>query len=327
VTADLTLQSGIAPTITDYLALKRALGRRFLGEAYVLRGLDRFLASRAPHGAVLTAESFAAWSLTLAHLSPTTRRGRMRVVRNLCLYARRRDPTCFVPDDATFPTVVPARRPHIFTEAQIARLLEVAASLPPRSTSPLRGPTCRVAVALLYTCGLRRGELVRLVLSDYDPRERTLLVRASKFHKSRLVALSADACRELDEYLVAREELGDGPDGPLLVRSGHGIRGRSGGGFGRSMRSLFRAAGVRTVAGALPRVHDLRHTHAVHALLRWYRAGADVNAKLPMLATSMGHASVVSTAYYLQLLDPVLQTANDRFADHVARFLPKGGAR
>jgi integrase len=184
-----------------------------------------------------------------------------------------------------------------------------------------------VAVALLYTCGLRRGELVRLVLSDYDPRERTLLVRASKFHKSRLVALSADACRELDQYLVARGELGDAPDGPLLVRSGHGIRARSGGGFGRSMRSLFRAAGVRTAAGALPRVHDLRHTHAVHALLRWYRAGADVNAKLPMLATSMGHASVVSTAYYLQLLDPVLQTANDRFADHVARFLPKGGAR
>jgi integrase len=314
----------------EYLSLKRALGRRFTAEAYVLRSLDRFLADHAPTCATLTAESFAAWCLTLTHVSPTTRRARMRVVRNLCLYCRRRDPTCFVPDDATFPAAAPPRRVHIFTEAQIARLLEVAAGLSARSTSPLRGPSCRLAVVLLYTCGLRRGELVRLALSDYDARERTLLVRASKFHKSRFVALSTDACRELEQYLVARRQLEQVPGEPLLVRSSGGLRPRSGGGFGQSMRRLFLAAGVRTATGALPRVHDLRHTHAVHALLRWYRVGADVNSKLAVLATSMGHVSVVSTAYYLKLLEPVLEAASDRFADHVAGIIDpgaKGGGR
>jgi integrase/recombinase XerD len=321
VTTTDTLRSPIGPAITDYLSLKRALGRRFTNEAYVLHCLDQFLATAASTCPTLTAESFAAWCLTLAHLSPTTRRARMRIVRNLCLHVRRGTPTCFVPDDATFPAIRPARRPHIFSEEQIARLLQVAAGLPARSTSPLRGPTCRLAIVLLYTCGLRRGELVRLLLSDYDPGERTLLIRASKFHKSRLVALSNDASRELDRYLVARRRLKHAPEDPLLIRSGGGLRPRSGGGFRQSMRSLFLAADVRTVDGALPRVHDLRHTHAVHALLRWYRAGVDVQARLPALATSMGHVSVVSTAYYVKLLEPVMQAASERFATHVGSII------
>jgi integrase len=82
------------------------------------------------------------------------------------------------------------------------------------------------------------------------------------------------------------------------------------------MRALFRAADVRTAQGRIPRVHDLRHTYAVHALLRWYRAGVDVQAKLPALATAMGHVSIASTAYYLGFLEPVAQAASARFAQH-----------
>ena len=228
-----TLQSPIGPAITDYLSLKRALGRQFANEAHILRGLDRFLAGHAPSAPALTAESFAAWSLALAHLNPTTRRARMRVVRNFCLHVRRRAPTCFVPDDTTFPRVQPARRPHIFSEEQVARLLRVAGGLPARSTSPLRGPSCRLAVVLLYTCGLRRGELVRLRLSDYDPGERSRLIRASKFHKSRLVALSNDAAHELDRYLVDWRRLKHAPEDTLLVSSRGGLQPRSGGGLGQ----------------------------------------------------------------------------------------------
>jgi integrase len=252
----------------------------------------------------------------------------MRIVRNLCLYMRRRDPNCFVPDLATFPLQHPPRRPHIFSEDDILRLLRAADESPARSTAPLLGATLRLAVVLLYTAGLRRGELVRLVLSDYDPVERILLIRASKFHKSRLVALSADVTREMEVYLLARRRLPHDADSPLLVSSWRGLRARSGGGLGQSLRRLFHRAGVRTAAGRLPRVHDLRHTHAVHVLLRWYRAGVDVQARLPALATSMGHVSIVSTAYYLKLLAPVAEAASERFARHCARLLaqlPGGG--
>ena len=125
----------------------------------------------------------------------------------------------------------------------------------------------------------------------------------------------AAVVRSLARCLTKRRRLGNA-DGPLLIRSCRGLRGRSGAGFGSSMRRLFRSAEVRTADGRCPRVHDIRHTHAVHALLRWYRAGADVQAKLPALAASMGHVSVVSTAYYLALLDPIAQAASERFAVH-----------
>jgi integrase len=97
------------------------------------------------------------------------------------------------------------------------------------------------------------------------------------------------------------------------------------------MRRLFRRAGVKGADGRPPHLHDIRHTYAVHTLLRWYRAGVDVQAKLPALATAMGHVSVASTAYYLALLDPVAQAASARFESHCAGFLTglafTGGAR
>jgi integrase len=322
-----SFSSPLGSTITSYLALKKALGRRFAVETEVLAHLDRFLVVR-PAATALTAENFAAWSLTLAHLTPTVRRNRMRIVRNLCLYLRRTDPDCFVPDPAGFPAPHTPRRPHVFTEEQILRLLRVAADLRPQSTSPLCAEVFRLGIVLLYTAGLRRGELVRLVLSDYDPAERTLLVRASKFHKSRLVALSKDASREMETYLQARRRLPYDANAPLLVSRSGGLRAYSGPSFGHSLSRLFRRADVRTAEGRFPRVHDLRHTYAIHALLRWYRTGVNVQAKLPVLAAAMGHVSIVSTAYYLAFLAPVAEAASERFAwhcRHVLDALPSGG--
>jgi integrase/recombinase XerD len=315
-----SFSSALGPKIASFLDIKKALGRRFAEETRVLAHLDRFLVSRSARSAVLSPETFSAWSLRLEHLTPTVRRNRMRMVRNLCLYLRRTDPGCFVPDPSTFPAPHTPRRPHIFSEEEVARLLHVAAGLPRWTTSPLRAEVYRLAMVLLYTAGLRLGELVRLVFSDYDTAEQTLLIRASKFNKSRLVALSKDAKREMEAYLRARRRLPHHADAPLLVSRHGGLRGYSAN-LGQGLRSLFRRADLHTANGRLPRVHDLRHTYAVHALLRWYRAGVDVQAKLPALATSMGHVSIASTAYYLALLDPVAQVASTRFAQHCGPIL------
>jgi len=97
------------------------------------------------------------------------------------------------------------------------------------------------------------------------------------------------------------------------------------------MRPLLRAALIDTQIGRLPRVHDFRHTFAIQALLRWYRAGVDVNAKLPLLATYMGHVSIVSTEYYLQFVEPLATLASERFARQCGRLITapaaRGGAR
>jgi len=318
VSAPATFVSPLGPFIARYLAVKYALGRQYARERNILVHLDRFLATLAVE---LTAETFAQWCASIDHLAPGVRRSWMRVVRNLCLYRQRSEPTCFVPDPSAFPRPHMRRRPHLFTPQQIVRLLRATDDLLPCSTSPLQRQVFRLAVILLYTAGLRRGELVRLTIADYDPHERTLTIRASKFHKSRLVPLSSDASREMDAYLAARRRFPHAAETPLLYRRRQGLRPYTGAGLGHGLRQLFRRAGVRTTAGGLPRVHDMRHSFAHEALLRWYRAGIDVQVKLPALAAYLGHVSVVSTQYYLSFLEPFAQIASERFARHCDPFV------
>lgn len=308
-----SFSSALGPTIARYLALKQALGRGYAIERAVFHHLDAFLAAAR---ADLTPATFVGWCHRFAHLTSGVRRNWMRVVRNLCLYRQRTEPGCFVPDPALFPSPHQPVAPHIFTEAEITRLLRAADALGPTPAAPLRPQAFRLALVLLYTAGLRRGELLRLTMGDYDRREGTLLIREAKFHKSRLLPLSADGVRELDGYLDAHRtrQLPVSAERPLLWNRSKGGRGYTGGGFGQGMRALLCATGIRTAAGRPPRVHDFRHAFAVHALLRWYRAGGDVQAKLPWLATYMGHVSIVSTQYYLCFIDELAGVASDRFA-------------
>ncbi|MGY4230301.1 integrase [Bradyrhizobium sp. USDA 4503] len=176
-------------------------------------------------------------------------------------------------------------------------MLAAADRLAPTSTSPLRPAVMRLAVVLLYTAGLRRGELLRLTLADVDPRHGILHIRVSKFHKSRIVPLSPDAARELRSYLRKRlrPPLSCSSDSPLLCNSKGRVRGYTGTGIRQGVQALFRAANVCGTDGRTPRVHDFRHSFAVGSLLRWYQQGADVQSNLPKLAMYMGHVSIVST--------------------------------
>jgi integrase len=173
-----------------------------------------------------------------------------------------------------------------------------------------------LGIVLLYTAGLRRGELLRLRVADYDPKAQTLLVRQSKFHKSRLLPLSADAAEETERYLAARRAhcAATADEAPLFWNGSVEVRTYTGTGFSRVFRYLLLVAGIRKPDGQLPRVHDARHSFAVNVLLRWYRNGTDVQAALPLLATYMGHVSIASTQYYLRFLEPLAGAASERFA-------------
>ena len=331
MTAPVVFASVLGPLIRRYLDLKRALGRRADSLQYVLAQLDRFLASRDAQD--LDRETFAAWCSCFEHLAANTRRQRMRSVYQLCLFRRREAPDCFVPDPSQFPPLQPWPLPHIFCEAEITRLLRAADAFKSNAPSPLHRPVARLAITLLYTAGLRRGELARLTLGDYDATGHVLLIRETKFYKSRLIPLSADARVEIDRYLEQRlrPSLPGEADAPLLLHHHGGLRGYTGTGLSSLVRKIIRTANIRAGAGRAPRVHDLRFTFAAHALLRWYRAGVDVQARLPALCTYMGHSSLVSTQHYLVFFDAIAQAASERFDAHCAAFLPavslQGGDR
>jgi integrase/recombinase XerD len=154
-----------------------------------------------------------------------------------------------------------------------------------------------------------------LKLEDIEPQTGVLRISESKFHKSRLVPLSPTATKALRAYLRQRlaASFNTEPDAPLLCCGSGGRHGYTGAGLGHAVTRLFIAADVKDADGRQPRVHDLRHSFAVQALMRWYRDGADVQSNLPRLAIYMGHVSIASTAHYLHFLPAMRQLASERF--------------
>jgi integrase/recombinase XerD len=278
----------------------------------------------------LDGDQFDAWQKRFAHLSRTTRCQCAQEVYRLCRFRRRFEPDCFIPDPLLFPRRGPPVTPVILGPPDIARLIAAAGALPHQPQFPLRREALRLAVVLLYTTGMRLGEVARLTLSDVDLKARTLCVRASKFHKTRLVPLSPSATKVLRRYLLSRlaSPWDISPDAALLGHH-HGcerFRGYVTQCLGNAVRQLMTAANVRGAHGQRPRVHDLRHTFAVQALLRWYRKGDDVQAKLPQLSMYLGHVSICSTAYYLHFVPEVAAAAHRRFARYFGP-LARGGVR
>ena len=334
MTGAAAFSSRLAPVIERYVGLKRALGRSFDNPTRTLQSLDRFLQAHTTAYPDLTAAAFQAWCQTHEHVASGSRRARMLEVHNFCLYRRRMEPHCFVPNPASFPKCHQRLQPYIFSEQDVARLLRAASGLKRVRSSPLRPEVIRLAIMLLFTTGIRRGELVRLTLGDYDKQNATLLIRESKFHKSRLLPLNDDIVDEMERYLRARtlRKLPISSDTALIWNATKGGRAYSGANLRGRPRPVLQQCSIFTAKGQLPRIHDFRHAFAVNALLRWYRQGADVGAKLPLLATYMGHVSIVSTHYYLHWIEPLRTAANERFASHYGKLVVpvlsrKGGRR
>lgn len=312
--------------IARYLASRRALGRAYLSEEWILGTLRRCLADN--QASDLNQHHFDRWRQSLHHLNPNTRLARERTIYNFCRYRSRSEPCCFVPDPLSFARQCPYGSAMIIDPAQITRLLTLASALPCVGQSPLQPFVMRLAIVLLYTAGLRRGELVRLCLEDVDPDAGVLRIRESKFHKSRWVPLSPSACEELRRYLVVRtqSQFPTGPTAGLLITGQRSRHGYSGAGLAMSIRRLLIAAGIRDNQGRPPRTHDFRHSFAAGALLRWYQAGADMQSSLPKLALYMGHVSIVSTTYYLRCIPGVAEHASSRFEQRYAQIVA-GGVR
>jgi integrase/recombinase XerD len=320
-------QSSFAASLQRFLDLKRTLGRRYAVEAATLSHWDAFLARRYPQARKVRAEMFFSWTEELNHLSPVVRRNRQQIVRNFLLYYARDHGGTFIPDTRTFPKPTPAQSPRLVSETEMAHLIQCACELPPSRTNPLRAETIRLGLILLFCCGLRRGELLRIRLGDLDKNQSIIQISLTKFHKSRLVPLSPSVAIELDQYLWRRHRL-KLPMTPesFLLWSGRRIP------EVYAAQSLLAAwyqlcanANVLDARADPPRIHDLRHSFAVNVLQRWYAQGLDVQTKLPHLATYLGHVSPVSTHHYLQFSPELRQSASERFHQHFAPLFTAGG--
>jgi integrase/recombinase XerD len=180
---------------------------------------------------------------------------------------------------------------------------------------------------LLFCCGLRRGELLRIKLGDLDRGQSLIRIVLTKFHKSRLVPLAPSVANELDDYLQRRHrlKLPMGPESFLLWSGRRFPEVYAAQSLLAVWHQLCPSTKVLDARGHPPRLHDLRHSFAANVLGRWYAQGLDVQSKLPHLATYLGHVSPVSTHYYLQFTPELRQSASQWFHRRFAHFFAKGG--
>lgn len=302
----------LAREIKDYLQLKRATGRKYEAEAHMLHSLDSFLAKRRE---ALSARAFEDWIVSLRHLHSTTQSHYYGQGRQFCEYLRRRDPNAYVPSPGFRPAIRPVRSAIVLGESEIARLLAAAKSMPSNPRTPLRTATLYTMLVLLCCCGMRSGEVRRLKMADINLEQGVLTIRETKFFKTRLVPMHQTVVERLAQYIKERSAAGllDTSETPLFYSRRSGLFCRTF--VSEMLTDLLKSAGIRTNDRRV-RVHDLRHSFAVQRLIRWYRQGDDVQAKLPLLSQYMGHLDVKYTVHYLQLVPELCEAAMERFASY-----------
>jgi integrase/recombinase XerD len=301
----------LAECLQTYVAFKRSLGMRFRSDAEALRTFGRAMGDLDI--ADVTPDTVRTF---LDGRGPVTAfwRQKWTILRSFYRFALSRGFAVTSPMPVTPPRFPPPLTPYIYSVEELTRLLAATDTLTePRC--PLRALTFRTLLLLLYGTGMRIGEALALTVHDVDVSQSLVTIHDTKFFKTRLVPTGPRLTAALAGYAARRRQL-PMPAGAasafFATRRGHLVCYDD---ANRLFGRVRRHAGIRREPGARyqPRLHDLRHTAAVHRLIAWYQAGADVQGLLPHLATYLGHADVAATQRYLTITPALLHEASRRF--------------
>lgn len=313
-------QSPLALLMEQFVQTKQACGYRFDEGTRLLRCLDRHLCAEGLASCELPKTLLRQWLARQPHESARTQQCRIYLARQFAVYLCRLGQGAYVPERALSAKVSSGFCPRILTHSEVQQLLQAVDQLAPNAHAPLRHLMMPEIFRLLYGCGLRVNEVLHLRVGDVDLGHGILTVRETKFGKDRLVPPALPLVERLQRYATGFGSRSSDAyffpspqGGPLSHPAVYWL-----------YRKLLLRCGIEYGGrGKGPRVHDLRHTMAVHSLLRWYREGADLDAKLPVLATYLGHQSLAGTQRYLhltaELFPEITVRANAAFGDVIPR--------
>jgi integrase len=288
--------------------MRRALGFRLTTQGRHLMSFVRFCEDRSADR--VTADLAVEWATRTSRGSGSEvyQARRLDVVRIFARHLQALDPATEVPPEDVLSRRYLRIQPYLYSLQEIAALMTAADALRPA----LRAATWRTLIGLLAVTGMRQGEACRLLRDDTDLETGTLVIRDSKFGKSRLVFLHPTAVTALRSYERARDQAFPEPEAATFLVNSRG-RPLNGHNLPHTFAPLAAAAGVQVPTGQrAPRLHDLRHVFTVATLLDWYRDGGDVQARLPLLSTWLGHVDPKSTYWYLQAVPELLALAAGR---------------
>jgi len=305
--------NGLHQQAREYLAIRRALGFKLRGHDFLLEDFIDHLDEIG--SSAITAEAAVAWATRPPAVQPVRWAQRLCAVRGFTRYLHGLDPTVDIPPADLLTARRQRPRPYLYSQADIARLVEAATALRPA----LRAATHETLFGLLAVTGMRIGEAIALDRNDVDLEAGMLDITDAKFRKHRRLPLHPSSVTALCRYAELRDELCPGPRGSSFFVSTRGTRL-----LDACVHDVFRKLLERIGLGAQPqraRIHGLRHTFAVATVRDWYRSGFDVAGRLPVLSAYLGHGHPASTYWYLQACPELLGLA----AERLKRF--RGGSQ
>jgi len=302
--------STLREALARYVAIRRALGTRLQEPA---RTLGKFVEFLEREGVEFVTSALALrWAREPCGVQAATWARRLSMVRRFATWLSAFDPRTEVPPGRLIRARHRRKTPYIFTDKEIEQLMAEAARLSRR----LRSLTHVTLIGLLAATGLRPGEALALDVPDVDLENGILTVRKTKFGKTRFVPVEDSTRAALAHYAGRRDELYPRRRTDAFLVCGGGTRLKPGA-TRRTFAKLSLAIGLRQPTtgkriGRGPRLQDIRHTFATRKLVEWYRAGHDVERKMPGLATYLGHVDIAHTYWYVQAIPELLQLATER---------------
>jgi integrase/recombinase XerD len=301
--------------LTDYLALRRALGYKLARPSIHLKQFVCWMDELGEQTA--TVERALEWATLPVGGEPGYWADRLSAVRSFARYLHTLDPVNEVPPRDLLRH--PSRRltPYLYSDGEIDALMAAAGRLRTRQLAC----TYQTMIGVLAATGMRVGEAIALNLSDVHWEHRLLLIREGKFGKARLVPLHDSTFAALGAYVRERKQSYPITGTPALLLNSYGRRvchcNLSG-----TFHQLTKDAGIKPRSRLCrPRIHDLRHSFVIRTLLDWYRAGVDVQARLPLLSNYLGHVNPATTYHYLSAAPELLALAGQRLERHLEEEL------
>lgn len=300
--------TGLRAAAEDYLAMRRTLGFKLTTQGPHLMSFITFCEDRSAEH--LTADLAIEWATRTVRGSSdgVYQARRLDVVRIFARHLQTLDPATEVPPLDVLSHRQRRVQPYLYSPVEITALMNAAEALAPA----LRVAAWKTLIGLLAVTGMRPGEACRLRRRDVDLDDGTLLVADTKFGKSRQVFLHPTAAAALRTYQQARDQMFTTPAADTFLVNSRG-RPLEESNLQQTFGVLKRAAGIQAPPGRRgPRLHDLRHSFTVATMLDWYRDGGNVQARLPLLSTWLGHVDPKSTYWYLQAVPELLALAASR---------------
>ena len=312
-------QSVLAPLMDRFLQEKRACGYAYHEPFRILHRLDDFLVQQGLETLELPRGLARNWLAKKPHESASTQQQRITVFRQFSKFLLTAGCPAYVPD-----ATVAARKsifvPRMLTEEELRKFFRAVDTLEPTARSPLRHLIMPEVFRLLYGCGFRVREVLNLRIRDVDLNQGIITVRQGKFRKDRLVPPALSLANRLRKYAGCFDSrppdavFFPGPNGrPFALRTVYTL-----------FREMLLQCGIPHAGrGKGPRIHDYRHLFAVHTLRRWYRDGENLEAKLPLLATYLGHQHLSGTQHYLHLTAEIFPEITARVEAAFGEVIPR----